>query len=136
MSEQPTLWDFAQTQQVEDPSPGPDEATSRDMRKARKETFQKLRASGHWRTVVRVAYTLDSPFTLNDLSIACHRAEPAFFGMKGYPHHPDNHKIHTFLYGKRGLIHHGLIERVRKGMFQMPAELPFPFRDAYRDGSS
>jgi hypothetical protein len=133
MSEQPTLWDFAHKQRAETPVVGPDEATTRAMRKARKETFQKLRASGHWRTVVRVAYTLEAPFTLNDLSVACHRAEPEFFGMKGHLRHPDNHKIHTFLYGKRGLIHHGLIERVRKGMFRMPDELPFPFREAYRD---
>ena len=63
---------------------------------------------------------LKLPFRLNDLSVACWRHDPEFFGMKGYPHFPDNHKIHTFLYGKRGLIARRLIHRVSEGLFEVP----------------
>ena len=36
--------------------------------------------------------------------------------MKGYPY-PDNHKVHYILYGSRGLIARGVIQRVREGLF-------------------
>ena len=62
------------------------------------------------------------PFRLNDLSVACHRHDPDYFGMDGYPHHPDNHKIHSFLYGRRGLIRRGHIERIDEGLFRVPEE--------------
>ena len=85
----------------------------------RRDALQRLRASGHWLTLLRVARQLPQPFTLNDVSVAVWRACPEFFGMRGYPY-PDNHKVHYILYGDRGLIAKGLIERVSKGLFRVP----------------
>ena len=42
--------------------------------------------------------------------------------MRGYPY-PDNHKVHYILYGTRGLIAKGIIQRVRQGLFRVPDEL-------------
>ena len=85
---------------------------------ARKRTIKRLRASGHWLTLLRVARSIPQPFTLNDISVAVWRACPEFFGMKGYPY-PDNHKVHYILYGSRGLIARGIIERVHEGLFRI-----------------
>jgi hypothetical protein len=57
---------------------------------------------------------------INDLSVACRRHDPGYFGMDGYGHHPDNHKIHSFLYGRRGLVRRGFLERVGEGVFRVP----------------
>ena len=64
------------------------------------------------------ARAITQPFRLNDLSEASWRHGPGSFGVRGYARHPDNHKIHTFLYGKRGLIARGLIGRIREGLFE------------------
>jgi len=93
-----------------------------DREAARRTTFKRLRSSGHWLTLLRVARTIPQPFTLNDISVAVWRACPDFFGMKGYPY-PDNHKVHYILYGDRGLIARGLIQRVRQGLFRVPDEV-------------
>jgi hypothetical protein len=114
---QRNLWDFAE------------EASSREQagqqaakNRARRETVKRLRAGGHWLTLLRVARTIAQPFTLNDISVAVWRACPDFFGMKGYPY-PDNHKVHYILYGDRGLIAKGLLQRVSQGLFRVPANL-------------
>ena len=116
MSQQ-SLWDFL------DEGRGREEylaACDRDG--ARKRTIKRLRASGHWLTLLRVARAIPQPFTLNDISVAVWRACPDFFGMKGYPY-PDNHKVHYILYGSRGLIAKGIIRRVRQGLFRVPEEV-------------
>lgn len=94
------------------------EQAARD--ETRRQEIKKLRASGHWLTLLRVARSITQPFTLNDVSVAVWRACPEFFGMKGYPY-PDNHKVHYILYGDRGLIAKGLIRRVSQGLFEVPA---------------
>jgi hypothetical protein len=66
-----------------------------------------------------VARTIPQPFTLNDISVAVWQACPEFFGMKGYPY-PDNHKVHYILYGDRGLIAKGIIQRISQGLFRVP----------------
>jgi hypothetical protein len=112
MAEQRTLWDY-----LEEGSK--DEYDERaDRERSRRRTFKRLRASGHWLTLLRVARTIPQPFTLNDVSVAVWRAHPEFFGMKGYPF-PDNHKVHYILYGSRGLIAKGIILRVRQGLFRV-----------------
>jgi hypothetical protein len=111
---QRTLWDYAEDVRGEE--------ERADMRRARKETFKKLRASGHWLTLLRVARSIPQPFTLNDISVAVWKACPEFFGMRGYPY-PDNHKVHYILYGTRGLIAKGIIKRVRQGLFRLPDSL-------------
>lgn len=90
-----------------------------DKESARKKAFKRLRSSGHWLTLLRVARTIPQPFTLNDISVAVWRTCPDFFGMKGYPY-PDNHKVHYILYGDRGLIAKGFIQRVSQGLFRVP----------------
>jgi hypothetical protein len=114
MAQHPNLWDYLEQGKSR-------EQFCADVEKhqTRRESLQRLRASGHWVTLLRVARELPQPFTLNDVSVAVWRACPDFFGMRGYPY-PDNHKVHYILYGDRGLIAKGLIERVSKGLFRIP----------------
>ncbi|HEY7328408.1 MAG TPA: hypothetical protein VH592_12240 [Gemmataceae bacterium] len=114
--DQRTLWDYA------DPEPAAnaeEEKDRADRERSRHQTFKKLRASGHWLTLLRVARSIPQPFTLNDISVAVWKVCPEFFGMRGYPY-PDNHKVHYILYGTRGLIAKGIIQRVRQGLFRIP----------------
>ena len=111
---QRTLWDYADEERRKE------EALEQlDKEAARRQTFKRLRASGHWLTLLRVARTIPQPFTLNDISVAVWKACPEFFGMKGYPY-PDNHKVHYILYGSRGLIARGIFRRVSEGLFCVP----------------
>src|SRR5438067_2065244 len=90
-----------------------------DMKETQHRKYRAVLATGKAAVVLAVARTMRQPFRLNDLSVACWQHDPAFFGMKGYPHFPDNHKIHTFLYGKRGLIARRLFDRVSEGLFEV-----------------
>ena len=117
MAQQRTLWDHADSDDNREPLR---EKIHKDQ--SRRQTLRRLRGSGHWLTLLRVARTIPQPFTLNDISVAVWRACPEFFGMKGYPY-PDNHKVHFILYGQRGLIAKGLIRRVQQGLFQVPGEV-------------
>lgn len=108
---QQSLWDSLQPSQ-----------DRHDRNQSRRQTIKRLRASGHWLTLLRVARTVPQPFSLNDISVAVWKACPEFFGMKGYPY-PDNHKVHYILYGERGLIAKGLIHRVSQGLFSVPGAL-------------
>lgn len=127
---QRTLWDYAED---ESPPNAEEERARADREHSRRQTFKKLRASGHWLTLLRVARSIPQPFTLNDISVAVWKVCPEFFGMRGYPY-PDNHKVHYILYGTRGLIAKGIIHRVRQGLFRIPddidVELLFPAVDA------
>jgi hypothetical protein len=116
MTEQRSLWEFVESGTKEE------FLEKADREQARRITFKRLRASGRWLTLLRVARTIPQPFTLNDISVAVWRACPEFFGMKGYPY-PDNHKVHYILYGDRGLIARGLIQRVRTGIFRVPEDV-------------
>src|SRR4051812_17940164 len=113
------LWDYAE--RVEAP-PAPEVSARAERDRTRRGAIKRLRASGHWLTLLRVARTIPQPFTLNDISVAVWKACPDFFGMKGYPY-PDNHKVHYILYGDRGLIAKGLLRRVSQGLFQVPDEV-------------
>src|SRR5207247_4741279 len=93
-----------------------------DKDRSRHQVLKRLRGSGHWLTLLRIARTIPQPFTLNDISVAVWKACPEFFGMKGYPY-PDNHKVHYILYGDRGLIAKGMILRVGEGLFRVPDNL-------------
>ncbi len=117
MTQQPTLWDFIEEGESKEAA-----LARADRAQARRKAIKKLRASGHWLTLLRVARTIPQPFTLNDISVAVWRACPDFFGMKGYPY-PDNHKVHYILYGDRGLIAKGMIQRVQQGLFAVPVGL-------------
>jgi len=125
---QRTLWDYADEESI----PSAEEEDRADRERSRRQTFKKLRASGHWLTLLRVARSIPQPFTLNDISVAVWKVCPEFFGMRGYPY-PDNHKVHYILYGTRGLIAKGIIQRVRQGLFRIPdnvdVEQLFPSED-------
>jgi hypothetical protein len=112
-----TLWDYAEASIARE-----EQGEQRDRDRSRRTSIKKLRASGHWLTLLSVARTIPQPFTLNDISVAVWKACPDFFGMKGYPY-PDNHKVHYILYGDRGLIAKGMILRVQQGLFRVPDEL-------------
>jgi hypothetical protein len=120
---QQSLWDAV--------PPSPDRA---DCDRTRRQTIKRLRASGHWLTLLRVARTIPQPFSLNDISVAVWKACPEFFGMKGYPY-PDNHKVHYILYGDRGLIAKGMIERVSQGLFRVPTGTDSSLMDAESGGN-
>ena len=112
-----SLWDYLEGSERKPVVPEPSEPDT-----VRRQAIKRLRASGHWLTLLRVARTIPQPFTLNDISVAVWRACPEFFGMKGYPY-PDNHKVHYILYGDRGLIAKGMIRRVSQGLFRVPEDL-------------
>jgi hypothetical protein len=114
MTEQKSLWEYREEEPTVE-----EEKDRADRDKTRRRTIKKLRASGNWLLLLRVAHTIPQPFTLNDISIALWRTHPNIFGMKGHPY-PDNHKVHYILYGTRGLIAQGLIRRVRQGLFCLP----------------
>jgi hypothetical protein len=117
MSEDPTLWDYLELVRRQE-----EQRAQADREQSRRATFKRLRGGGHWLILLRVARTIPQPFTLNDISVAVWKACPEFFGMKGYAY-PDNHKVHSILYGDRGLIAKGLLQRVRTGLFQVPETL-------------
>lgn len=114
MTRQDSLWDYAAEHEREQ-----NRAEQADRDHSRRRSITRLRASGQWLTLLRVARTIPQPFTLNDISVAVWRAWPEVFGMKGYPY-PDNHKVHYILYGSRGLIAKGIIKRVQEGLFRLP----------------
>jgi hypothetical protein len=114
MTRDPNLWDY-----VEAGKSKAEVVEQADRARTRRAAIKRLRSSGHWLTLLRVARTIPQPFTLNDISVAVWQACPEFFGMKGYPY-PDNHKVHYILYGDRGLIAKGMIVRVRTGLFCVP----------------
>jgi hypothetical protein len=119
---QRTLWDYAEQESTANTEEERERAQRADRERSRRQTFKKLRASGHWLTLLRVARSIPQPFTLNDISVAVWKVCPEFFGMRGYPY-PDNHKVHYILYGTRGLIAKGIIQRVRQGLFRIPDDL-------------
>ncbi len=113
MAEPQSLWDYLEA------GDNREYFENAEKEQSRRRAVQRLRASGHWQTLLRVAATLPQPFTLNDISVAVWKACPDFFGMNGYPY-PDNHKVHYILYGNRGLVAKGLLRRVREGLFEVP----------------
>lgn len=113
-----SLWDF-----IEEGDSLARASQRAEMDRVRRATIKKLRSTSQAALLLKVARRLrDSgqiEFTLNDLSVACFHHDPHSFGMKGYPQYPDNHRIHYILYGTRGLIHLGLLDRVKEGVFQL-----------------
>src|ERR1700730_17663651 len=114
MTSERNLWDY-----LEAGSSKEEFRDQADKDQYRRKTFMPLAANAHSLTLLRAARTIPHPCTLNDISVAVWKACPEFFGMKGYPY-PDNHKVHYILYGDRGLIAKGLIQRVSQGLFRVP----------------
>src|SRR5262245_26034774 len=78
----PTGWECAMHQRslFDDPD------LVADLREAQHRKYEAILATGKAAVVLGVARTLRQPFRLNDLSVACHRMDPEFFGMEGYKH--------------------------------------------------
>jgi len=91
------------------------------MDEARREKYEELLGSGMVKVILAVARTLPGNFTLEDLAWVCahHPQHGDYFRTSKYKF-PDNHKLHSFLYGERGLVRRGFIKRVEKGIFRMP----------------
>ena len=113
MTVQRSLWEY-----VEEGRTKTEFHEDADKERSRRQTFKRLGAGGHWLALLRVARTISQPFTLNDISVAVWKAHPEAFGMNGYPY-PDNHKVHYILYGVRGLIAKGILQRVQQGLFRV-----------------
>ncbi len=113
MSQQRTLWEY-----VEEGGRKEEYQEQADKERSRRRTYKRLQSGGHWLALLRVARAIPQPFTLNDVSVAVWKAHPEAFGMNGYPY-PDNHKVHYILYGARGLVAKGIIQRVSQGIFRV-----------------
>jgi hypothetical protein len=113
MTSQRSLWEY-----LEEGRSKTEFHEQADKERARKQTFKRLGAGGHWLALLRVARTIPQPFTLNDVSVAVWKAHPEAFGMNGYAY-PDNHKVHYILYGAKGLIAKGILQRVQQGLFRV-----------------
>jgi len=113
MSQQRTLWEY-----VEQGGSKEERQEQADKERSRRRTHKRLQSGGHWLALLRVARVIPQPFTLNDISVAVWKAHPEAFGMNGYSY-PDNHKVHYILYGARGLVAKGIIQRVRQGIFRV-----------------
>jgi hypothetical protein len=72
--------------------------------------------------IMRVARLLVQPFRKNDLVIGCFRRYPEPFALKGFPEYPDSNLVLCYLYGRRGLVSSGLIERVGTGVYRVRGE--------------
>jgi hypothetical protein len=113
MASQRSLWEY-----LEEGRSKTEFQQDADKERSRRQTFKRLGAGGHWLALLRVARTIPQPFTLNDVSVAVWKAHPEAFGMNGYPY-PDNHKVHYILYGAKGLIAKGILQRVQQGLFRV-----------------
>ena len=57
------------------------------------------------------AASLRDVWTLEDVTVQAHLDFPARFAMHRYPELPSDHRVHSLLYGARGLVALGLAER-------------------------
>lgn len=82
-------------------------------------------ADSNYAKVLGVAYFLSArygPFTPEELAVACFARHGAAFGLAGFGEdYPDVRKVATCLYGKRGLIARGLLEKLPDGRLRVPA---------------
>lgn len=67
----------------------------------------------------------DAGFSLADLAVFCWCKCPELFGLEEYGDtHPDPTTVRNALYGARGLIAAGKIEKLPDGRFRLAAEPP------------
>lgn len=65
--------------------------------------------------VLHAAQLFDGVFSKSELVVAAYRLAPKLFCLDGYPEHPDSNRVWAYLYGARGLIAQGKVERVGNG---------------------
>lgn len=58
-------------------------------------------------------------FTPEWLAVMCWQRFPASFGLKGFPHHPDHHKVLAALCGAKGLVSTGQLQRHQGGLLTL-----------------
>lgn len=68
--------------------------------------------------VLAAARSIGRPFTDAELVMASWRAAPWLFGLNGFKEYPDARKVAVCLYGVRGLIARGLLQRAPGGLIQ------------------
>lgn len=66
--------------------------------------------------ILEAARSLPQPFVKEDLVLAAWNARPEVFGLgRHFLEHPDANKVLSYLYGKRGLLSRGKIQRTGEG---------------------
>jgi len=71
-----------------------------------------------WELVRWAASQLPAQFTAEDLAVACWQRWPALFGILGFEHYPDNNRVLSYVWGRRGLVACGWLERVGPGRYR------------------
>ena len=123
---QRTLWDY--TQEDNDSQAAEKERERADRQETRRRTIKRLRGSGHWLTLLRVARSIPQPFTLNDISVAVWKACPEFFGMRGYPygsaeHYPDTPEYRRYLERYNTRVVTSPVPSLERESFRLPSSV-------------
>jgi hypothetical protein len=63
----------------------------------------------------------ERPFTLAEAAVAAWQAAAQNFSLDGFPQYPDIRKVATLVYGRRGLLHKGLLTKVGATHYQIAA---------------
>lgn len=80
-----------------------------------------MAADSRFVLILEVAATLPRVFSHEDLVVACWKHYPSQFSMAEYPY-PDNNKISAIIYGRRGLLGVGGLEKVGPKVYQITEE--------------
>lgn len=80
-----------------------------------------MAADSRFVLILEVAVTLKQPFTHEDLVVACWKHYPSQFSMAEYPY-PDNNKISALIYGCRGLLGCGALEKIGPKVYRITEE--------------
>lgn len=79
----------------------------------------RVRAGGMTEMLLAAAKKLDSPFTVQDLTVVAWKMFPRTFGLKGHvAEHPDHNRVVAALCGGKGLVARGLIRRRSDGLLE------------------
>lgn len=80
----------------------------------------KIYATSAIATLLKVAKSLSSPFTLTQLVIAAWQHTPSSFGLpEDEERYPSDNRVRVLLFGRRGLISRGLLRKVENGMYEV-----------------
>lgn len=71
--------------------------------------------------VLETARGFTGPFTKEDLAYGSWMTYPLDFALKGYIC-PDSHRVYAYLFGERGLVKCGYLERLPDGRYQVATE--------------
>ncbi len=84
--------------------------------------------------IATVAEGLPQPFALEDLVLAAWRFDPKGFGLgKHYLSHPNSKTVEAEIYGIKGLVAEGILQKVSRGVFCITADYVEQRRKAKRE---